>query len=66
MGAETNKMLTGEYNHLGDTIVYGDTDSVYFSADKVSKEQNVELDMDGAINLYDNISDAVSDTYRIC
>ena len=63
MGAETNKMLTGEYNHLGDTIVYGDTDSVYFSADKVSKEQNVELDMDGAINLYDNISDAVSDTF---
>ena len=63
MGAETNKMLTGNYDHTGDTIVYGDTDSVYFSADKISKEQNVELDMDSAIVLYDNISDTVSDTF---
>lgn len=63
MGAETNKMLTGEYDHTGDTIVYGDTDSVYFSADKISKDQNLELDMDSAIVLYDNISDTVSDTF---
>jgi len=63
MGAETNKMLTGDYNHVGDTIVYGDTDSVYFSADKQSKEQGITLDMDSAITLYDTISDTVSDTF---
>ncbi len=63
MGAETNKMLTGDYDHTGDTIVYGDTDSVYFSADKQSKEQGVTLDMDSAIVLYDNISDTVSDSF---
>ena len=63
MGAETNKMLTGDYDHIGDTIVYGDTDSVYFSADKQSKEQGIELDMDSAIQLYDTISDTVSDTF---
>ena len=63
MGAETNKMLTGEYDHTGDTIVYGDTDSVYFSAHEISKKQNIELDMDSAIALYDNISDTVSDSF---
>ena len=63
MGAETNKMLTGDYNHIGETIVYGDTDSVYFSADKQSKEQGVTLDMESAITLYDTISDTVSDTF---
>jgi DNA polymerase elongation subunit (family B) len=63
MGAETNKMLTGEYDHTGDTIVYGDTDSVYFSAHEISKKQDIVLDMDSAIALYDNISDTVSDTF---
>ena len=63
MGAETNKMLTGDYNHTGETIVYGDTDSVYFTADSVSKKQNINLDMDSAITLYDNISNTVSDTF---
>ena len=63
MGAETNKMMTGQYDHTGETIVYGDTDSVYFSADAISKEQNLELDMDSAIALYDNISDTVSDSF---
>jgi len=63
MGAETNKMLTGEYDHTGDTIVYGDTDSVYFSAHEISKKQDIELDMDSAIALYDNISDTVSDSF---
>ena len=63
MGAETNKMMTGSYDHTGDTIVYGDTDSVYFSADTISKEQNLELDMESAIALYDNISDTVSDSF---
>ena len=28
-GAETNKLLTGDYNHVGDTIVYGDTDCIF-------------------------------------
>ena len=27
MGAEVNKMLTGKYDHTGETIIYGDTDS---------------------------------------
>ena len=62
MGAETNKMLTGVYDHTGETIVYGDTDSVYFSATPALPEGE-DLDMDSAIKLYDHISDTVSDTF---
>ena len=62
MGAETNKLLTGDYNHTGDTIVYGDTDSVYFTATP-ALEEGQELDMESAIKLYDHISDQVSATF---
>jgi DNA polymerase elongation subunit (family B) len=62
MGAETNRMLTGVYDHTGDTIVYGDTDSVYFTATPALKDGQT-LDMDSAIALYDHISDSVSDTF---
>ena len=62
MGAETNRMLTGEYDHEGATVVYGDTDSVYFSAQPALTDGQ-ELDMDSAIALYDKISDDVSDTF---
>ena len=48
-------MLTGDYNYTGETIVYG-IQTVYFTADSVSKKQNINLDMDSAITLYDNIS----------
>ena len=62
MGAETNRMFTGEYDHEGDTIIYGDTDSVYFSAVPVLEEGH-ELDTDSAVKLYDHISDEVSSTF---
>ena len=62
MGAETNRLLTGDYNHTGDCMIYGDTDSVYFSAVPALPEGQ-ELDMDSAIRLYDHISDTVSETF---
>ncbi len=61
MAAETNRMFTGKYDYEGETIIYGDTDSVYFSAAPIMGEQ--ELDMDSAIKLYDHVSDTVSDTF---
>ena len=62
MGAETNKLFTGKYDHTGDTIVYGDTDSVYFTAVS-ALEEGQELDMQSAIKLYDHVSEQVSDTF---
>tara|TARA_R110000772_G_scaffold106765_4_gene208860 strand:+ start:6644 stop:9319 length:2676 start_codon:yes stop_codon:yes gene_type:complete len=61
MAAETNKMLTGEYDYEGKCIIYGDTDSVYFTAVPVMGEE--KLDMDSAIKLYDYVSDTVSSTF---
>jgi len=62
MGAETNKLFTGKYDHTGDTIVYGDTDSVYFTAVS-ALEEGQELDMQSAIKLYDHVSEQVSNTF---
>ena len=62
MGAETNRLLAGEYDHTGDTIIYGDTDSVYFTA-VPALPSDAGLDMDSAIALYDHVSDQVSDTF---
>ena len=62
MGAETNRMFTGKYDHTGDCMIYGDTDSVYFSAVPALPEGE-DLDMDSAIRLYDHVSDTVSDTF---
>jgi len=62
MGAETNRMLTGSYDHTGECIIYGDTDSVYFTATP-ALEPGQQLDLDSAVALYDHISDTVSDTF---
>lgn len=62
MIAKTNELLTGEYDHEGECIVYGDTDSVYFTATPVLPA-GTELDLGGAVKLYDNISERVSDTF---
>ena len=67
MAAEVNKVLTGEYNHVGSSIIYGDTDSVYYSAIPSLKEDidngNVEWDKEKAIKLYDVISEEVNSTF---
>jgi len=61
MDAHVNQCLTGEYNHVGDCIIYGDTDSAYFSAWPVVKDAiasgDMEWDRDTAIALYDNLAD---------
>jgi hypothetical protein len=62
MGAETNRLFTGKYDHTGDCMIYGDTDSVYFSAVPALPEGQ-QLDMDSAIKLYDHVSDTVSATF---
>ena len=38
MSAEVNNCITGEYDHVGKAVIYGDTDSVYFSAWPVLQE----------------------------
>jgi DNA polymerase elongation subunit (family B) len=64
MDAYVNECITGKYDHVGDTIIYGDTDSCYFSAWPVLKQEVEEGRMawnkEIAIQLYDSIADQVN------
>lgn len=67
MAGKINEVVTGEYDHVGKAIIYGDTDSAYFSAynslkNEIDKGQ-IHWDKDTVIKLYDTISDAVNDTF---
>ena len=66
MAGSVNDSLTGEHDHTGKAIIYGDTDSVYFSAYPIFKEQiesgEFEWSRDKIIELYDAISEQVNAT----
>ena len=39
MASKVNEIVAGKYDHKGESVVYGDTDSVYFSAYKVLEKE---------------------------
>ena len=61
MMSQINEIITEKYEHDGDAIVYGDTDSCYFSAYHILKDQidsgQVSWDKDSCIDLYDQIAE---------
>ena len=67
MDAHLNELITGEYDHLGKTVIYGDTDSCYFSAWPVLKKEVEEGRMawskETCIQLYDNLSEQVNESF---
>jgi DNA polymerase elongation subunit (family B) len=67
MSAEANKVITGKYDHTGEAVIYGDTDSVYFSAWPTLKDDiesgKIEWSTEKAITLYDQVSEAVDSTF---
>jgi DNA polymerase elongation subunit (family B) len=67
MSAEANKVITGTYDHVGEAMIYGDTDSCYFSAWPTLKDDvesgKIEWSTEKAIVLYDQIADAVDGTF---
>lgn len=67
MAAQTNEFLDNTYDHTGRSIIYGDTDSVYFSAwpilSKEIESGEIEWTKESVIQLYDVIADQVSDTF---
>ena len=64
MMGQINDCIAGEYNFEGPAIVYGDTDSCYFSAYAILKEQiasgEVEWNKEVCIGLYDSITEQVN------
>ena len=67
MSAEVNKVITGTYDHVGEAVIYGDTDSVYFSAWPTLKADieagNIPWTKENVITLYDQVSEAANATF---
>jgi DNA polymerase elongation subunit (family B) len=67
MDAYVNECITGEYDHVGKSIIYGDTDSCYFSAwpavKKEVEEGHMTWSKETAIALYDSIADQVNQSF---
>jgi DNA polymerase elongation subunit (family B) len=67
MAGKVNEIVTGEYNHIGKAIIYGDTDSCYFSAYKTLKKDidagHIPWNKETVVQLYDQIRDEVNQTF---
>ena len=67
MDAYINECITGIYDHTGEAIIYGDTDSCYFSAYPMVKADveagKMEWNKDIAVGLYDSIADQVNESF---
>ena len=67
MAGKVNEIITGEYDYRGKAIIYGDTDSCYFSAHR-TLQKDIEKGLipwtkDSVIQLYDQIADEVNITF---
>lgn len=67
MDAYVNECVTGRYDHVGDSIIYGDTDSCYFTAWPAIREEvsqgRMEWSKEICIALYNSIADQVNDSF---
>jgi DNA polymerase elongation subunit (family B) len=67
MMSNINESIMGEYTHEGESIVYGDTDSCYFSAWPAIKNEvaakTMEWSKETCISLYDSIADQANDSF---
>ena len=67
MAAKTNEIICGEYDYRGESIIYGDTDSVYFSAYKYLKADieagKVPWTKESVVQLYDRVAEEVNKSF---
>ena len=67
MASHINECITGVKDHVGEAIIYGDTDSCYFTAwPAIKKEVEagiMEWSKETCIQLYDNIADQVNESF---
>ena len=67
MMSQINLAVAGEYNHEGPAIVYGDTDSCYFTAYPIFKEQiergEFTWNKDACIQVYDAIAEEANTSF---
>ena len=67
MAARTNEIICGEYDYRGKSVIYGDTDSVYFSAYQPLKAEidagNIPWSKDNVTELYDSVAEEVNKSF---
>ncbi len=67
MAAKINEIITGDYDYRGRAIIYGDTDSAYFSAYGTLKTDidkgRLPWDKETVVQLYNQIADNVNSTF---
>jgi len=67
MMSQINLAIAGEYTHTGPSIVYGDTDSCYFSAYPIFKQMiesgEMEWNKDACIQVYDAIAEEANTSF---
>ena len=67
MAGKVNEIITGENSHTGKAIIYGDTDSCYFSAFR-TLQKDIEKGLipwskESVVQLYDQIGEEVNKTF---
>ncbi|NBP01643.1 MAG: hypothetical protein EBU90_16210 [Proteobacteria bacterium] len=67
MAGTVNEIITGEFDHVGKSIIYGDTDSCYFTAfttlkSDIQKEQ-IPWNKDIVVQLYNQVAEKVNGTF---
>jgi len=67
MDAYINECIMGDYDHVGPSIIYGDTDSCYFTAWPAVREEvaagRMEWNKETCVHLYDTIADQVNASF---
>ena len=67
MASKVNEIITGEYDHVGKAVIYGDTDSCYFSAyatlKKDIEKELIPWNRESVVELYDTIGETVNGTF---
>lgn len=67
MGSKINEVILGDYDYLGASIIYQDTDSAYFSAYEVLKDNpdyaGFDWSRDNIVELYDGIAEVVNESF---
>jgi DNA polymerase elongation subunit (family B) len=67
MASKVNEIITGEYDHIGKAVIYGDTDSCYFSAYTTLKKDiekgTIPWSKETVVELYDTIGETVNGTF---
>jgi DNA polymerase elongation subunit (family B) len=67
MGAKCNEVIVGEYDYKGPAVIYGDTDSIYYSMYPVYKQEiddgSIEWDKEKVLSLYDEVANQVNSSF---